>query len=154
MQVSPASLKGILGRSRGAFTLIELLVVIAIIAILAALLLPALACAKQRSQRVACLSNLKQTGTAFAIYLGDFQDRFADQRDLKNSLGYHPWTSWPPSDPRAGWAAVTLHDDTGNDSIWACPVGGHHPSRQRYRDRSGHFDKFQCAGDPVLALAL
>ena len=124
MQGRAARLRQIPGCRRGAFTLIELLVTIAIIALLAALLLPALAGARQRSQRAACLANLKQTGVAFALYLGDFQDRFADRRDLKNSLpgGYRPWTAWPPSDPRAGWAALTLHDDTGSDAIWACPA--------------------------------
>src|ERR1700730_12227029 len=92
------------------FPLIELLVVIAIIAILAALLLPALSRAKQRGQRAACLSNLRQIAVAFRVYLDENQDHFVDRRDLKSSFpgGYHPWSSWPPSDPRSGWAAVVL----------------------------------------------
>jgi len=61
-----------INRSRAGFTLIELLVVIAIIAILASILFPVFSRARESARKAACISNLKQLGTAVLLYCGDY----------------------------------------------------------------------------------
>ncbi len=94
-----------------AFTLIELLVVIAIIAILAALLLPALAKAKQKAQRVACTNNLKQDALAFRLFGQDNNDNYpaklgmaqggASEAVGKNGSSPNQAGNWAPPVPPA-----------------------------------------------------
>lgn len=63
-------------RSQSGFTLIELLVVIAIIGILAAILFPVFARARENARRTSCLSNMKQMGLGFMMYVQDYDDTY------------------------------------------------------------------------------
>jgi prepilin-type N-terminal cleavage/methylation domain-containing protein len=88
-----ASQTGMRSSKQDGFTLIELLVVIAIIAILAALLLPALASAKRKAHQVHCVSNQKQIGIVFQLYVDENKDHFpihAGWADLGGQLPLTP----------------------------------------------------------------
>ncbi len=113
-------------QNKKGFTLIELLVVIAIIAILAAILFPVFAKAREKARQTSCLSNLKQIGTATAMYVQDYDETFYPHR-MNSGVGSNPFfqSGQYPSisgsaQNKVFWISL-LNPYTKNNQIFVCP---------------------------------
>jgi len=123
-------------QQKKAFTLIELLVVIAIIAILAAMLLPALAAAKKKAQKINCTNNLKQVGLAFRIWEGDNGDRYPmgvsfSSGGASEYVG-HAGTAIQPTRNNPGMVFMVMSNELSTPKVLYCPSDNYHTAGSGY----------------------
>lgn len=135
-------MKDLTGSLRRGFTLIELLVVIAIIAILAAILFPVFARARESARKTACVSNVRQLGTAWMMYVQDYDENFPPTNSALNSQ-WGPSTKYTgkfpckPCRPRLKTNDSIIYDPT----VYAIPY-------------VKNYDMFKCPSDvgiPTIA---
>ncbi len=114
---------GVSSRKSLNFTLIELLIVVAIIAILAGMLLPALNQARARGKAISCVSNLKQLGTAFAMY-------------VDSNGGYYPTLgkNAPDNNGYKNWYHAISASEGLKGKVWACPGFNSDPANPPYEN--------------------
>jgi prepilin-type N-terminal cleavage/methylation domain-containing protein/prepilin-type processing-associated H-X9-DG protein len=136
MEVLPKNKK-----SESAFTLIELLVVIAIIAILAAMLLPALASAKQRAWTIQCNSNLHQISLGMIMYADDAAGRYP------KSGGIIPWNIVNLDAPTNSWLQQ-IYPFTQSTNVYRCPANKLQPASWQ-----SQFNYFNGARAAYIAAA-
>jgi prepilin-type N-terminal cleavage/methylation domain-containing protein len=105
-------------RVQRAFTLIELLVVIAIIAILAALLLPALARAKQKAQRAACVSNMKQVCLGYVMWVHDTEANNVPARVYWYDGGLRQGGTPPAGTTQPTWMSAGFQNNAWFHFAW------------------------------------
>lgn len=127
-------------KQKKAFTLIELLVVIAIIAILAAMLLPALAAAKRKAQRINCVNNIKEDTLAFKMWANDNGGRYpmkvantagGAQGNIADGLPTAGSAGSATNQYNPGAVAVCMSNEISASKILFCPadsISGHHPA--------------------------
>jgi prepilin-type N-terminal cleavage/methylation domain-containing protein len=111
-------------RSNAAFTLIELLVVIAVIAVLAALLFPVFAQARGKAREISCLSNMKQAGNAFAMYIQDHDGQYpvaVDPADRDTPQIWDAFPSFQQEIPSLPWLHEALQPYVKSKELFHCP---------------------------------